>query len=397
VTVITARADALSEAAVFFDALAAISCVYTLFAALQVLRLAGAVKATPCLRNRHFVSVLKPLCSAEPRLYENLKTFCKQDYAGELEILFGVANPTDPAVAVVERLMHDIGSEPHRMLKLVVTGGVSTATNDKVANLVGIARAARGEIFIMSDSDIAVRADYVTQTVVALEQPDVGLVTWLYRGAPVGGLPARLARMAIDFHFLPSVLVGRALDLAHPCFGSTIALSRDTLARVGNFEAFGEYLADDYAIGDAVRELDLNVVLRDEVLAHACTETSLRELVQHELRWARTVRAVDPVGFAGSILTHPIPLALIAVAPMPFTGVSLILPFSAVVSRLVLRACVAHTLTVPRDALWLMLVRDLMCFVVFVASFFVTFVRWRGRRYLVRADGTLASVRENRA
>ena len=149
VTVITARADALSEAAVFFDALAAISCVYTLFAALQVLRLAGAVKATPCLRNRHFVSVLKPLCSAEPRLYENLKTFCKQDYAGELEILFGVANPTDPAVAVVERLMHDIGSEPHRMLKLVVTGGVSTATNDKVANLVGIARAARGEIFIM--------------------------------------------------------------------------------------------------------------------------------------------------------------------------------------------------------------------------------------------------------
>jgi ceramide glucosyltransferase len=203
--------------------------------------------------------------------------------------------------------------------------------------------------------------------------------------------------MAIDFHFLPSVLVGRAVKLAQPCFGSTIALTRETLARVGGFEAFGEHLADDYAIGDAIRRLGLKVAMPDGVVAHACTESSLRDLVQHELRWARTVRAVDPAGFAGSLLTHPIPLALIAAAAAGFSAFAWARLVAAVLCRLVLQRQVDHTLVLRRDSLGLALLRDFMSFAIFIASFFVSVVRWRGRVYAVRSDGTLAPVRETRA
>ncbi|HEV7800585.1 MAG TPA: bacteriohopanetetrol glucosamine biosynthesis glycosyltransferase HpnI, partial [Burkholderiales bacterium] len=275
--------------------------------------------------------------------------------------------------------------------------GTSKALNDKVANLVGIAAHASHDTLIVSDSDIAVEPGYVAATVAELERPGVGLVTWLYRGVPMGGVWSRLARMAIDHHFLPSVLVGRALGLAHPCFGSTMALTRATLSRIGGFEAFGQHLADDYAIGDAVRRLGLEVAIASGVVAHACTERSWRELVHHELRWARTVRAVDPMGFAGSLLTHPLPLALLAACAAGFTPLAWAVLALAFSCRLVLQRQVDHTLQIPRDAWWLALARDALSFIIYIVSFFVSVVRWRGRAYQVRRDGTLIPVREPRA
>jgi ceramide glucosyltransferase len=373
-------------------ALSLAACFYTLFAAVQVRRLdlrprtiAGPAPA---------VSILKPLYSAEPGLYENLASFCAQDYPGIVQIVLGIRSPDDPAVPVVERLIADL---PGCDVRLVFTAGVSNAVNDKVANLAGIAAHASYDTLIVSDSDIAVDRNYVATTVAELDQPGTGAVTWLYRGVPLGGVCSRLARMAIDHHFLPSVLVGRALGLAHPCFGSTIALTRATLTRIGGFEAFGQHLADDYAIGDAVRALGLRVAIPPGIVAHACTERSLRELVYHELRWARTVRAVDPAGFAGSLLTHPLPLAVLAVCAAGFTPLAWGIVVFAALCRLVLQRQVDHTLGLRRDSWWLAPARDALSFVIYIGSFFVSVVRWRGRAYQVRADGTLAPVRDTRA
>ncbi len=373
-------------------ALAVVSALYTLFAwrAVRRLRLGAPITrgAAPA------VTILKPLYSAEPGLFEHLASFCRQDYAGKVQIVFGVHTAHDPAAPVVERLIADM---PGRDLKLVVTASASGPSNDKVANLIGMSAHALHGVLLVSDSDIAVGPDYIARTVAALERPGVGVVTWLYRGVPAGGVPSRLARMAIDHHFLPSVLVGRTLGLAHPCFGSTLALTRETLTRIGGFEAFGEHLADDYAIGDAVRRLGLTIAVPDGVVAHACTETSLAELVRHELRWARTVRAVDPAGFAGSVLTHPVPLALLGAIAAGFTPAAWGVLAAALASRLVLQRQVDHTLGGERDAWWLALARDALSFVLFIGSFFVTVVHWRGRAYAVRRDGTLVPVRDSRA
>src|SRR5262249_36108147 len=178
---------------------------------------------------------------------------------------------------------------------LELVGRASThAPNPKIANLAALERRIRHEVVIIADADIAVPPDYIQRAVAALHLPEVGVVTFLYRGIARGGFWAQLAIMAIDYHFLPSVLVGIALGLVRPCFGSTIALRRETLAAIGGFGAVADRIADDYAIGAAVRAAGMKVAVPSMVLEHACSERTAMELLRHELRWARTVRAVNP-------------------------------------------------------------------------------------------------------
>src|SRR5438093_3709809 len=238
-----------------FLVLAATGCVYALIAAAAMRRFVGegasAAVAFPS------ITILKPLRGAEPALHDRLASFCDQDYPGPVQILFGVQDAADPAVAVVDRL---IAERPGRDLQLLVSTHPA-GPNPKVATLIGLQHHIRHELVVLSDSDISVECDYLARTVAALAEPGIGLVTCLYRGAPVAGLWARLASMAIDYHFLPNVLVGLALGLARPCFGSTIAMRRNTLQRIGGFEAFVDQLADDNAIGEAVRALGMRVMI----------------------------------------------------------------------------------------------------------------------------------------
>ena len=165
---------------------------------------------------------------------------------------------------------------------------------------------------VLADSDMRVGPDYLSRVIAALEEPGVGAVTCLYYGIPVTGPWASLAALAINAHFLPSVVVGLAVGLARPCFGSTLALRRRTLGEIGGFIAFVDCLADDYAMGKALRARGCTIAIPPFAIAHMCTQTSAREFWRHELRWARTIKSIDPVGYAGSIVAHPLPWALIA-------------------------------------------------------------------------------------
>ena len=384
--------DALAHwLAVGFLAYAAGGCVYALIAAAAVRRFAGTdANAAVALPS---ITILKPLRGAEPALHDRLASFCDQDYPGPVQILFGVQDPNDPAVAVVDRL---IAERPGQDLRLLVSTQPA-GPNPKVATLIGLQRHIRHEVVVLSDSDISVDCNYLERTSAALGEPGVGLVTCLYRGAPVAGLWARLASMAIDYHFLPSVLVGLALDLARPCFGSTIAMRRDTLERIGGFDAFLEQLADDYAIGKAVQAIGMRVTIPRWVVTHACPEQSAAELWSHELRWARTLRAVSPSGYAGLVMTHPLPFALLGAWLSGFGTLGAGSIAAAIACRLVLQMQVYHTLQVSPSRWWLGPARDLLAFAVCVASFFVDVVTWRGRRYKVRGDGTLMPVVEPKA
>ena len=364
-------------------ALALIGCGYMLTV---VLILARRLRVPPeCARSYSAVTILKPLHGAESGLYENLASFCAQDYPSPVQILFGVQDPGDPAIAIVEKLIENY---PGRDLELVVDPRVQ-GPNRKVGNLVNLEPRIKHELVVLADSDIRVEPDYLAHVAAALQRSGVGLVTCLYRGSGAGGFWAHMAAVAIDSHFLPSVLLGLRLALARPCFGSTIAFTGTVLTRIGGFKAFVHYLADDNAIGEAVRRTGMAVAIPPFLVAHMCTERTLADLWHHELRSARTIRTLAPWGFAGSVVTHPLALSLLGALVAGFDRVSLGVLAVVVLCRLVLQARVDHTLLVSPPRWSLSLLVDLLSFAAFITSFFITRVSWRGHRYKVLPDGTL--------
>jgi ceramide glucosyltransferase len=369
-------------------ALALAGSVYALAAGIMVRRFAR--RPAPLANSAPSVTILKPLHGAEPGLHDNLASFCAQDYAGPVQIIFGVQDPADAALAVVRRVMADF---PTADICLVVDPSPHGA-NRKIANLINMAKSIRHDIVVLADSDMRVERDYLARLIGALEQPGIGLVTCLYRGMPAAGLWSRLASMAIDYHFLPSVLFGLSLGIARPCFGSTIALRRDMLTRIGGFEAFADHLADDNAIGEAVRGTGQRVAIPTMVIAHACPTRGPRDLFHQELRWARTIRAIDPLGFLGSVVTHPLPFALLAVGVGHMGVFGALVVGGVIACRLVLQAQVDHLLGLAGTRWRLGPLRDLLSFLVFVASLFGGAVSWRGHRYRVGRSGILIPLKE---
>jgi ceramide glucosyltransferase len=134
------------------------------------------------------------------------------------------------------------------------------------------------------------------------------------------------------------------------------------------------------------------VAIPATVLDHACYERSAAELLRHELRWARTVRAVSPLGYAGSVVTYPLPFAVLGAALSGFDGLGTATIALAIACRVVLQLQVDHTLRVSPIRGWLGPARDLLAFAVYVVSFFVDVVSWGGQHYKVGIGGTLAPV-----
>jgi ceramide glucosyltransferase len=234
--------------------------------------------------------------------------------------------------------------------------------------------------------------DYAARVALALRDPGVGAVTLLYAGQGDAGGWSRLAAAGISWGFLPSVMVGLATGLAKPCMGSTIALSAETLARIGGFERFVDRLADDHAIGAAVRELGLAVAVPAPILLHGCTESSLRALVAHELRWNATVRQLDPAGYAGALVTYPLAWSLLA----GLAGAGWWPMFAALLARLALAARIDHVVGQRTAPLVWLPGRDLLSFVLHIAAFFTRRVDWRGSRLHMQTDGRLSAEPETR-
>ncbi|MEH3119869.1 MAG: bacteriohopanetetrol glucosamine biosynthesis glycosyltransferase HpnI [Methylorubrum populi] len=362
-------------------------CLYAGLAAWLTGRFAARSQATlaPDMP-RPGVTILKPLCGLEPDLYGNLESFCRQDYAGSVQIVFGVQNAADPAIAVVQRLR---AAHPHRRLDLVVDAS-QHGSNRKVSNLVNMSERIAHEVVVLADSDMSVKPDYLERVVAALSQPGVTGVTCLYHGEPGDrGMFAQLAALAIDVQFVPNVILGTTFDLARPCFGSTIAMTAASLARIGGFRAFKDDLADDYAIGEALRAEGGTVAIPALTIGHACVDTELSGLWRHELRWNRTIRNVDPKGYAGSVVTHAFPLALLA-ALMPGAGSgALAVAALALACRILLCLRIERAFGLRPHAYWLLPIRDMLSFINFTWSFVSGAVTWKGHDYRVVADGTL--------
>lgn len=377
----------LSWPSILCLALAVAGCLYALLAAGLAGRFArraapGSDGAAP----RPSVTLLKPLCGDEPNLYANLASFCAQDYAGPLQVVFGVQNAGDAAIATVRRLQ---AAFPDLAIDLVVDAR-QHGSNRKVSNLINMASMIRHEVVVLADSDMVVGPDYLGRVVAALSAPGVAGVTCLYHGVPADdGVFAQLSALAIDAQFIPNVIVGVSLGLAEPCMGSTIALTAERLSAIGGFEAFKDDLADDYAVGAALRRDGEVVAIPGFTIGHTCVDRSLAEMWRHELRWNRTIRNVDPAGYAGSIVTHAFPLALIGALLPGGEGYGLPVAALALACRVALVWRIERAFGITPHAYWLLPVRDLVSFAGFLWSFVSGAVTWKGHDYRVVADGTL--------
>ena len=340
------------------------------------------------------VSVLKPLCGAEPRLYDNLRTFCEQRH-GHFQLVLGVSSPDDPAIGVVRRLQ---AAYPMHDIELAVDTRVH-GSNLKVSNLINMAERARHDVIVIADSDIAVETDYLDTVAAPLADERVGVVTCLYIAQGVGGFWPRVGALFINEWFAPSVRVAHAAGSRRFGFGATLALRRATLERIGGFDALKNRLADDYWLAEHVRALGLRTVLSRVMVATDVIEPTFPALWQRETRWLRTIRSLNPLGFAFLFITFPSPWlvagawltnSLAANSPDALhlwaamaSGAS---TAAGLAARMLLHFRAArHGRTFWRD-LPLVPLRDTLLAVQWLAGGFGSHVVWRGARVPVRAS-----------
>jgi ceramide glucosyltransferase len=336
------------------------------------------------------ISILKPLKGTDPEIYESFRSHCLQDYP-EYEIIFGVSDPNDAAVASVQALQREF---PDRRIQLVVCEKLVGA-NVKVSNLAQMLAEARYDYLIVNDSDIRVEPDYLRRVTLPLADPQVGMVTCLYRGVAGSTLGSRLEALGIGTDFCASVLAARQLERGIRFgLGSTLAFRRADLEKIGGFNSLADYLADDYELGKRIAALGMIVKLSDVVVETYLPPYRMREFFAHQLRWARGVRDARAGGYLGLVFTFGFLWALLALT----ASSGAFWAWSALAVTLLLRFAVA--LVVGRGVLkdrrimknvWLIPLRDLLAVVVWIASLGGHTVTWRGERFHLK-DGKLSRI-----
>jgi ceramide glucosyltransferase len=328
------------------------------------------------------VTVLKPLCGAEHELYECLRSFCDQAYA-RFQIVFGVRDAHDPAVAVVRRLQREF---PRGDLEIAIDPR-QHGSSGKVSNLINMMPLARYDYLVIADSDVRVTRGYLAKVVAPLLDPGVGIVTCPYRGTPRPGLWSLLGSLFINDWFMPSVRVAALSGSRAFAFGATIAMRRNVLADIGGFASIADQLADDYRLGELTRNLGLRTVLSQVVVETCVDERTLGDLVRHELRWLRTIRAVRPVGYALSFVTFGVPVAALGSFLAAGASPALAMLGITVVARGMLH-CAARKPGSALSPLWALPLSDSLAFALWCWGFVTRRVHWGHTRYRVARDGS---------
>jgi ceramide glucosyltransferase len=350
------------------------------------------------------VSVLKSLKGLDPGMMEAFRSHCRQSYRGEFELLFGVSSLDDPAAAAVEELQAEFPRLSIRLIECPQRLG----TNGKVSTLVQLSAHARHDFLLINDSDITVSPRYL-ERVMACFAPaafdgaskalqEVGLVTALYRGRAHGTLASRFEALGIATDFQAGVLLSMWIEggLRYG-LGSTLAVSREALDRIGGLLPLADHLADDYELGARVARSGYRVALSAEVVETGVPAYDWRGFADHQLRWSRTVRDARPWGYAGLIFTHGLGWALLNIIASGASPLSLWLVGLSFFLRLTLAVTVGDQVLGDRQVLpwlWLLPLRDLAAMGLWAAGFAGNTIVWRGERFTLR-NGKLHRVGES--
>jgi ceramide glucosyltransferase len=343
------------------------------------------------------VTIFKPVCGDEPELERNLLSFCDQDYPADVEILVGARTADDPAIAVARRIQ---AARPDAAIR-IITGAYAIGANQKVNTLARLDAEASHRLLVIADSDVRVGPTYLRHVTAPLADPAVGIVTCTYRGNPTPSIWSRLGALAVDDWYIASVRVALMFGSSAYCAGATMALRREVLDAAGGFEPLAPFLADDYQLGATIRGLGLRTVVSTYEPTLTTHEASPMALFDHELRWMRTIRTVQPLGHAFLFTTYALPMSLLAA---PFLGAWASAPFLlALLLRLALHSAGrrrgASDAPLEGDArlgigplATMLIVRDFLSLAIWAASFLGRRVSWRQQALRVHPDGVLSGA-----
>ena len=337
------------------------------------------------------VTILKPVKGMDTGLLENFRSFCRQDYP-EYEVVFGVADPEDPAVPVIHRVIAEHPGTTARLVLCLERLG----PNGKVSNLDQMAGLARHDILIVSDSDTRVEPEYLRRVAAPLADARVGVVTALYRGVAPEGLAAHLERLMIHATFVPGILAGYLLEGITFAFGATMAVRRKVLDEMGGFAAFAHMLNEDYQIAQRALAAGHAVALADLVVDCVLGRMAFHDVFARQVRWSRTNRIARPGGYALAVIRHGVfwsLLLLLAQGPTP-------LALGALAATAALRLTIVVTVTTwvlrapnPARGLWLLPLADALSLLIWALAFTGSTVTWRGQRFRVSREGHLEPIR----
>ncbi|MGL4686148.1 MAG: bacteriohopanetetrol glucosamine biosynthesis glycosyltransferase HpnI [Commensalibacter sp.] len=363
---------------------AIIGCIQAIFGAFLIKQFNKKQKNPVCdLKDYAGVTILKPLYGHEPLLEEALSSFCDQDYP-KIQIIFGVQNANDPAIKVVQELQKRY---PTKDIDLIIDPTIH-GTNLKVSNLINMAERAKHEILIISDSDVhAPNRNFIQNMIACFSDKKVGLVTSLYAGLPASmRIIQRLAAAHINYIFLPGVLIARHLG-RQDCLGASSAIKREVLQQIGGLESLLNHVADDAILGQLVRKQGLHITLAPNIVKTTVYDSDMKFLYQHELRWNRTIKNLEPLGFTFSFLQLPLFWASLSLLFNPFRYFSWVffglcwgikgISCRIINRKLHLEHCSIFSLLPFRD--WLSAI-------IMMNSFRGKHVNWRGKIMKIRND-----------
>ena len=342
------------------------------------------------------ITLLKPLKGADATSRDSLQSWFRQDYAGPVQILFAVAEAADPAVPVVRQLLAE---HPGVNAQLVVCGPLVGA-NAKVAKLAQLERLAQHGLLLVSDADVRVPPDFLANVVQPLAEPKNGLVCCFYRLANPVTAAMRWEAVAINADFWSQVLQSATLKPLDFALGAVMLARRGAVAEFGGFAALADCLADDYQLGHRIAARGHGIALCPVVVECWDAPAGWRAVWNHQLRWARTIRVCQPAPYFFSVLANGSiwALALLAVAAAkPSPGLALaagagLLVRIGLAQDLQRRFTPARRLVSPA---WLVPVKDVLNFGLWLGAFAGNTIEWRGRRMRLKPDGTLVEIGES--
>jgi ceramide glucosyltransferase len=327
------------------------------------------------------VSILKPIFGLDREAYENFASFCCQDYPN-FEIIFCVSDQNEPSLPAIQKLIADFPRVPIRVL----VGSDPIGASDKVNKLCRMAREARHDYLIVSDSDVRVDPEFLRAMMAPFAHREVGGVTCLYRGITDGSLSADLEALGNSADFAPSVIVAGISGSLNFMLGAVMITTKRHLAAIGGFESVADYFCDDYELGDRIAATGARVELSRLPVDIVYPHETLGDAFRHQVRWNLSIRYSRPLGHLGLILTQtlpwtillwgfvslPVALAYYAAAMLFRAALAISVGFRGMKDRLVLRR------------LWMLPLRDAFGSAAWFASFFRQRIHWRGRQFLIR-------------
>ncbi len=362
--------------------LAAAPLVYYALATLVALRFFKRERARVLPDFTPSVSILKPVRGVDFGSYENFASFCRQEYP-DYEILFAVNDDSDPAVAVINRIIAEF---PEQRIRLLV-GAEHLGANRKVNKLARLAGEAQNEVLVLTDGDVRVGPNFLREVVAPLADKKVGAVTSFYRGIAEKNLGAELEAVGASSDFFAGVLMAGWTEGISFALGASIATTKKWLGKMGGFEAIADTLADDYELGHRITKAGGEVVLSREAVWTMYPAQTLRSFWDHQVRWARTVRLCRPLSYVGLLLTQGFPWSLLAALVAPTKRIAAFY----LLAYLILRFAMAWTVGIwgvrdefLRRKIWLVPLRDAIHFVVWLASFGSNRIRWGNIEYAIR-------------